>query len=69
MTWRPRAAKILLVVGLVGYPALLAFGVAVRPLMALLGGVALALVTPIVFVVFMDMVDQLRGPGRPPKAR
>ena len=66
MTWREMTTKGLWLGGLVGYPAVLVTRFEVGLGKALLGGVALAFVTPIVFVVGLDLVDQLRSPRKPP---
>ncbi|HEY3447823.1 MAG TPA: hypothetical protein VGK67_15815 [Myxococcales bacterium] len=67
MTWRELFTKILWLVGLVAYPLLLLRGFDVSLGKSLLGGIALAFVTPIVFVVLMDLVDQLRAPAKQPQ--
>ena len=67
MTWRSKFSKVLLLAGMAGWPCLLVLQFEVSLLKAVLGGVALAFVTPIVFVVFMDLVDGLRS--RPPPGR
>lgn len=67
--WRAKTTKGLLIGGLVGFPLLLWLGLSVAPLKAALGGAALAVVPPIVFVVFVDLLDQMRFLSRQAKAR
>jgi len=66
MKWRELITKLLWLAGLVGYPYLLVAGLDVSLGKALVGGVALSFVTPIVFVVLLDLVDGLRTPKRSP---
>lgn len=69
MTWRELFAKLLWLAGLVGYPVLLVKSFDVSLLEALAGGLALAFVTPLVFVVLMGLLDPQRAPPKAPPAQ
>ncbi len=60
MTWRELAAKLVWGAGLIGYPLLLLRGFGLPLGWGLLGGLALAFVTPPLFLLVLAGVDRLR---------